>query len=122
MSKGDFIDRNFAPFVSPQRRRSKERQCGGKYLDDLDCSFEFTAPDRHLAYVEFVAIDLDRECNQDFLDIDTRHKARKICRAHNQKQLFYVSDDNEMKLTFRTNQENSCRGFAAFFSSFPDRK
>ncbi|XP_065193717.1 uncharacterized protein LOC135824901 [Sycon ciliatum] len=121
VSKGDFNDRTFAPFVSPQHRRGKD-QCGGKYFDDLDCVFEFSAPDRHLAYVEFVAINLDRECNHDFLDIETKHRASIVCKAHNRKHVYYVSDDNDIKLKFKTNRENSCRGFAAFFSSFPENK
>eukprot|EP00117_Sycon_ciliatum_P050028 scpid29039/ scgid35372/ len=117
VSSGDFVDSEFAPFVSPEVTTGPTA-CQNKYHADLDCTYEFRAPANHIAVIEFTAVTLDSECSEDFIDIDLQDGIRRLCGAAG--ATWDIADGDTITMTFTTSAENQCSGFAGFFSSFLD--
>lgn len=116
--QGSFPQLDYAPLVSPQNKDV----CGDRYTPNVECSYQVQGPENAYVYVEFLSLDLDKDCSQDNLAVFGKQKKKTICGSTRGKstkqQTTFVVEDNTALVTFQSNFDYACQGFSGFMTVF----
>ena len=115
--RGSYPRLDFAPIVSPQNKDV----CGDRYTPDVECKYTVHGPEKTFVYLEFLTLDLDKDCSQDSLQVRSKKKQKRFCGSRVGKRSspkFLVLEHNRAEVVFKSNYDYACRGFSGFMVVF----
>ena len=128
VKQGVFPNKNFAPFITPDETLDDpdcQRVGIRRYMHNVSCYWHFRPPPGHYILYRFVTFKLDLDCESDYVHVQSTGSTtpgsltfdRILC-GRQQSSGYRIVPTDGLNISFTSDGQYSCRGFAGFFFGF----